>query len=312
VRKVVEKPWVWLDDGILSERRINQLSVAKLKEEYFKLGEVMKESRVYCRYQSYRIRGYQARLKKRKRVRIARLRRRVLKASYIRKRVREQHRVEIRKAKALLKKKAAAYNKQSVSRRLARAKLVIPRRIEKHKKRLMASRLRQLNRSRKTIQHRLSIRTRRQIFKATALAKENAFIGLIKKEKLPGIGRYLGIYAMIIRRVSIVLKVRFDRLCFLLWIGNFESFNAGSLGVMYPGLGRWYINVMTSYFERMEYIQQISTFRRRKVYAFTPLGKEFYDRIVRYLKKFKKPYRGKKITKKIVRVHFKMDLRAKS
>lgn len=312
MKEVVKKPWNYTRDGILTETRLNQLSISKLKQEYFKLAEVLIKERAFCRYQSHRIRGYQSRLKRRKRRRIAMLRRRVLKASYIRRRVQQQHRVEIRKTKALLKKKAVVLIRKSVQERLKRAKKVIPRRLAKERKRIRQYNLIRINRSRKTIQRKLSRRTSLKIYKATELAKENAFIGLIKKEKLPGLGRYIGVYSMIARRVAIALNIKFDRLCFMLWIGNFESFNSGSLAIMYPGINYTHIRLLILYFVHIGYLQHIGKFRRRKTYAFTPLGKEFYDRVVRYMKRFKKPYRGKQITKKMVRVHFKMKGNAKS
>jgi hypothetical protein len=306
VKKVTEKPWIFKDDGILSERRINQLSIAKLKEEYFKLGEVMKDSRHYTTYLSYRIRGYQARLKKRKRRRIAMLRRRVLKASYIRKQVREQHRVEIRKSRALIKKNAKIAIRKIVKIRLERAKKVIPRRLNKYRKHIRVMKAGQLKKSRRTIQKRLTRRKILLINKAKSLAKENAFIGLIKKEKLPGIGRYIGIYSLIIRKIAPKLGMKFEDMCCLLWFGNFETFNTGTLALMYPGLPVNYIRQKVIHFKRIEYIQHISTFRFRKTYSFTPLGKEFYNRIIRYMKRFKKPYAGKRITKKMVRTHFQI------
>lgn len=306
MKKVVDKPWTFKDDDILSERRINQLSIAKLKEEYFKLGEVMKTSRDYSTYLSYRIRGYQARLKRRKRRRIAMLRRRVLKASYIRKRVRQQHRIEIRKSRALIKKNAKIAIRKIVKIRLERAKKVIPRRLNKYRKHVRVVKARQLKRSRRTIQRRLTRRKILLINKAKLLAKENAFIGLIKKEKLPGIGRYIGIYGLIIKRIAPKLGMKFEDCCFFLWFGNFESFNTGTLGLMYPGLPYNYIQKSIIHFKRIQYIQHVSTFRWRKTYSVTPLGKEVYNRIVRYMKRFKKPYSGKRITKKMVRTHFQL------
>lgn len=306
MKKVVEKPWTFKDDDILSERRINQLSIAKLKEEYFKLGKIMIESRDYSTYLSYRIRGYQARLRRRKKKRIAMLRRRVLKAAYIRKRVRQQHRVEIRKSKALIQKNAKIAIQKMVKIRLERAKKIIPRRLNKYRKHLRVLKARQLKRSRRAIQWRINKRKRVIINKAKRLAQENAFIGLVKKEKLPGIGRYMGIYGLIIRKIAPKIGMRFEDVCCLLWFGNFETFNTGTLALMYPGLPAYYIRKKVIHFKRIEYIQHISTFRFRKTYSFTPFGKEFYNRIIRYMKKFKKPYACKRITKKVIRTHFQL------
>lgn len=308
----MDQPYKFVDDNILGEYRLNQMSVKQLKEAYFKLADVLRTTRHYSKHLRFRIRWWRAILKRRKYMRARVFQRRQLNASYIRKAARAFYRKKYRTSLRCLKNRAGRDVRKRAKIRYNWLKTKIPPRVKAIKQRLQYQKWVQLKKSRKTIQRQLSRRTRHAIFKYKALDKENMFMGLIKKEKLPGIGRYAGVYALVMSRVAKILQVKHDDLCFMVWFGTFESFNIGSLCLMYPGISTRTVWLKVLKLRRMGYLQHIGKFRRRNNYTFTPLGREFYNRVIRYMKRFRKPYRGVRITKKMVRVHFKRPYRART
>src|SRR6187402_601825 len=309
----MERPYKFIDDDILSVFRLNQFSKQKMIDEYLKLGEVLKTSRKYSGSLHVVIGGYKRILRVRRYRRKAVFNRRRFKVAYLRKVMFEKAKREIKRHKILLEKKSRAkiraLVKQKVAVKVERAKKIIPRRIARARKLMFLRNKKRLHLSwQKMVRRIKSIQRRhydRKLHRVRATVKENQFIAVVRKQKLPAFSRGVGIYTLLVQKTAKLLDMRLDDTSFLIWFGTYEAFNVGTLELAYPGLDHRYIRKKVNRFVRFGYLQGIGTFRGRKNYTFTHIGKECYSRIIRYMKKFKHPGQGQKFSKKRYHISFR-------
>lgn len=305
------RPYQRKNEGILTPYVYNRLSKAKAKEAYYKLAEVLMDNRDYITTLSYAIRSYRNKLRRRRRLALFNYKRRLQRMPYIRRSIRRQQKQEIIRLKKKLKEQFYAKIRIKVKARLERAKSYIPARINKRIAKVRARFKKQLVTQRKQIRKKTKQQILYRAAKAKVKAEENAFVGVIYKTKLPRISRSAGLHVILVKKIGRALSMTQDDIAYLLWVGTFETFNIGSLEILYQGIGPMNIRRRLNKFAKRGYIHVVGNFKGRNTYALTVLGRELFTRIVRYMKLYSSPVQERRMTKTLLRGSFKKRTLAK-